>query len=128
MLDTLVHAAQRLPSSQCDLMVAQVGGQMNRVPADAMAFARRDVAFVVNVHTRWRDPAQDAECIAWARRLFDALVPEAMGSVYVNFIPDDETDRIRSAFGPNYVRLAEAKRRYDPQNLFRLNENIAVAN
>ncbi len=128
MLDALVHAAQRLPSNECDLMVAQVGGQMNRVPADATAFPRRDVAFVVNVHTRWRDPGQDAECVAWARALFDALAPEAMGSVYVNFIPADETDRIRSAFGPNYARLVETKRRYDPQNLFRLNQNIVAAN
>jgi FAD/FMN-containing dehydrogenase len=125
--DALVDAAQRLPSNECDLMVAQVGGQINRVPADATAFPRRDVAFVVNVHTRWRDPAQDAQCIAWARKLFDALAPHAMGSVYVNFLPADETDRVRNAFGPNYARLAEIKRRYDPQNLFRLNQNIAAA-
>jgi FAD/FMN-containing dehydrogenase len=125
-LDALVDAAGRLPSDECDLMVAQVGGQINRVPADATAFPRRDVAFVVNVHTRWRNPAQDTQCIGWARKLFDALAPHAMGSVYVNFLPADETDRIRSAFGPNYARLAEIKRRYDPQNLFRLNQNIGV--
>jgi FAD/FMN-containing dehydrogenase len=50
-----------------------------------------------------------------------------MGSVYVNFMPEDETARVQSAFGPNFRRLREAKRRYDPKNLFRLNQNIAPA-
>ena len=98
-----------------------------RVPTDATAFPRRDVEFVVNVHTRWRDPAQDTACIDWARDLFQALAPHAMGSVYVNFMPADETDRVPGAFGSNYARLAEAKRRYDPQNLFRMNQNILLA-
>jgi FAD/FMN-containing dehydrogenase len=125
--DVLLDAVRRLPSSECEVFVGHLGGQINRVPTDATAFPRRDVEFVVNVHTRWRDPAQDTACIDWARNLFQALAPHAMGSVYVNFMPADETDRIRGAFGSNYARLAEAKRRYDPQNLFRLNQNIALA-
>ena len=57
--------------------------------------------------------------------LFDALAPHATGSVYVNFMPEDEPDRVHGAYGGNYDRLAAIKRRYDPQNLFRLNQNIA---
>jgi len=125
--DVLLDAARHLPSSECEVFIGQLGGQINRVPADATAYPRRDVAFTVNIHTRWRDPAQDAVCTAWTRTLFKALAPHAMGSVYVNFMPADEADRIQSAFGSNYARLAEAKRRYDPQNLFRLNQNIPVA-
>jgi FAD/FMN-containing dehydrogenase len=81
----------------------------------------------MNVHTRWQDKAQDATCIAWARHLFEATAPFASGSVYVNFMPEDETDRVEKAYGTNYRRLAEIKRRYDPANLFRMNQNIRPA-
>lgn len=124
-IDVLVDSVRRLPSSECEVFVGHLGGQINRVASDATAFARRDVEFIVNVHTRWRDAAQDPACIGWARDLFQALAPHAMGSVYVNFMPADETDRVGGAFGSNYARLVEVKRRYDPQNLFRLNQNIA---
>ena len=63
-------------------------------------------------------------CIEWARGLFEALKPYAAGTAYINFMPEDETDRVESAYGPNYRRLAEVKRRYDPQNLFRVNQNV----
>jgi FAD/FMN-containing dehydrogenase len=79
----------------------------------------------VNIHTRWRDPAQDPECTAWARGAFDALAPHATGGVYVNFMPEDESQRVQSgAYGPNYARLAKLKATYDPQNLFRQNHNV----
>lgn len=123
--NVLVDAVWKLPSSECEVFVGHLGGRINRVPADATAFPRRDVEFIVNMHTRWRDAAQDATCITWARELFQGLVPHAMGSVYVNFMSEDETDRTHSAFGSNYARLAEVKRRYDPQNLFRRNQNIS---
>jgi FAD/FMN-containing dehydrogenase len=126
-IDALLHAVARLPTSECEVFVGHLGGRINRIPTDATAFPRRDVEFVVNVHTRWREAAQDAACIKWARDLFQALTPHAMGSVYVNFMPSDEVDRTRAAFGPNYTRLAEIKRRYDPANLFRLNQNIVQA-
>jgi FAD/FMN-containing dehydrogenase len=124
--EVLLDAVWRLPSNECEVFIGHLDGQVNRRPSDATAFPRRDVRFVVNVHTRWRDPMQDTACIAWARNLFQALAPHAMGSVYVNFMPEDETDRIRGAFGSNYARLAEVKRRYDPHNLFRLNQNILM--
>jgi FAD/FMN-containing dehydrogenase len=97
---------------------------MARVPADATAWPNRDAHFIMNAHTRWRDEGQDAACIAWARQLFEATAPYASGSVYINFMPDDEKDRIQKAYGPNYQRLTEIKRRYDPNNLFRVNQNI----
>ena len=101
---------------------------MNRVSAGATAYPHRDVQFVINVHTRWRDPAQDAACIGWARALFDALAPHATGGVYVNFMPGDEAQRVaEGAYGPNFERLARIKARYDPGNLFRMNQNIRPA-
>ena len=81
----------------------------------------------MNVHGRWDDPADDKRCIAWARDFFAASAPFASGGVYVNFLTSDETDRVRAAYGPNYDRLAQVKRKYDPDNLFRMNQNIAPA-
>ena len=121
----IIEAIRRLPSDECEVFVGHLGGQVSRVASDAIAFSRCDVEFIVNVHTRWREPAQDTRCIAWARGLFDALTPHATRSVYVNFMPDDEVGRVRGAYGVNYDRLAAIKRRYDPQNLFRLNQNIS---
>jgi FAD/FMN-containing dehydrogenase len=105
-----------------------VGGAANRVPAEATAYPHRDVQFIVNVHTRWSDASQDARCIAWARELFDKLAPHATGGVYVNFMPADEGTRIsRGAYTSNFDRLAKLKAKYDPDNLFRLNQNIPPA-
>ena len=63
-------------------------------------------------------------CVSWARKLFGDVEPYATGDVYVNFMPDDETDRVGNAYGGNYERLAEIKKVYDPTNLFRVNHNI----
>jgi hypothetical protein len=117
----------RLPSPHCEIFVGHLGGASARVASDAMAFSRRDAEFVINVHTRWEQPADDARCVGWAREFFDAMAPHAMGSVYVNFMPDDEVDRVPAAFGPNYARLASIKAKYDPKNLFRMNQNIQPA-
>ena len=81
----------------------------------------------MNFHGRWEDPADDRRCIAWARDFFKATAPFASGGVYVNFLSADEGDRVRAAYGPNYDRLAQVKRTYDPANLFRMNPNIAPA-
>ena len=92
-----------------------------------MAFSRRDAEFVLNVHTRWNEPADDGRCVSWAREFFAAMAPYAMGSVYVNFMPDDEGDRVQAAYGANFARLAAIKARWDPSNLFRMNQNIEPA-
>src|SRR5262245_7171208 len=127
LIDALVDAASRLPSDECEIAFAQLGGAINRKPVDATAYPHREVNWALNVHTRWRDPAQDQACIAWARKLFDDTARYGTGGVYVNFMPEDETatDRVRTgAYGPNYERLAKIKAKYDPNNLFRMNQNI----
>jgi FAD/FMN-containing dehydrogenase len=128
LIDVLLDAVKRLPSPQCEIFVGNLGGAINRVPVDATAYPHRDVNFVMNVHTRWSEPSQDQKCITWARSLYDAAAPFATGGVYVNFMPDDEAQRVRSgAYGPNYERLARIKAKYDPENLFRLNQNVPPA-
>jgi FAD/FMN-containing dehydrogenase len=128
LFDVLLDAVKRLPSPHCEVFIGNLGGAINRVPADATAYPHRNVNFVMNVHTRWTEPSQDKECIAWARGLYDATAPFATGGVYVNFMPEDEAQRVRAgAYGPNYERLAKLKAKYDPKNLFRLNQNVPPA-
>jgi FAD/FMN-containing dehydrogenase len=94
------------------------------VPADATAYPHRDAKFVMNVHTRWRERGDGQAAIKWTRELFAATAPHATGGVYVNFMPEDETDRVAGAYGGNFTRLAALKAKYDPGNLFRLNQNV----
>lgn len=123
-LETVIEYAGKLPSPQCEIFIGLIGGQASRVAADATAYAHRDAKFVLNVHSRWETPAEDNRCITWAREFFEAAKPHATGGVYVNFLTQDESERIAAAYGPNYDRLVQLKNRYDPQNLFRLNQNI----
>jgi FAD/FMN-containing dehydrogenase len=126
-IDAMTDFAARLPSPLADIFVGQVGGVANRVAPDATAYHHRDARYVLNVHSRWERADEDAACIAWARDFFRATEPFATGGVYVNFLTEDETARIGAAYGPNYARLAQIKRTYDPQNLFSTNQNIAPA-
>jgi FAD/FMN-containing dehydrogenase len=124
LFDVIVEHAGAMPSPQCELFLAQLGGQTARVPVDATAFGNRDGNFVMNVHSRWDSPADDAKGIAWAREVYRATLPYATGGAYSNFLTAEETDRVKSAFGPNYARLEQVKKSYDPLNFFRLNQNI----
>jgi FAD/FMN-containing dehydrogenase len=124
----ILRAARALPSPECEVFIAHLGGAMARVAPDATAWPNRKAHFVMNAHARWREQAQDSSCVAWARGLSEAAAPFASGSVYVNFMPEDEPARVESAYGANYRRLAGIKRRYDPGNLFRINQNIQPAN
>ena len=124
LIDTAIEFARRLPSDQTEIFFGRLGGQVNRVAADATAYPHRDAEYVMNVHTRWEDPSKDSECIAWARRYYEATAPFATGGVYVNFVPEGDTV-IAEAYRSNYTRLTELKRKYDPKNRFRINQNIA---
>jgi FAD/FMN-containing dehydrogenase len=123
----LLKAVRAIPDPECEVFIAHVGGAAGRVPTDATAFPQRSAHFVMNVHGRWRRKEMDQACIGWARALFDAAKPFASGTAYVNFMPGDEPERVEAAYGRNYRRLAEAKRRYDPTNLFRMNQNVKPA-
>jgi FAD/FMN-containing dehydrogenase len=123
-IDTAISYAGKLPDPQCEIFFGLIGGQANRIAADATAYPHRDVLYAMNVHGRWDDAAKDRECISWARSFFADIAPHAAGSVYVNFLTQDEGERIGDAYGKNYDRLVRAKNHYDPHNLFRQNQNI----
>lgn len=123
-LDTMIAYAGKLPSPQCEIFIGLLGGEASRIAPDATAYVHRDAKFVLNVHARWEKSTQDKRCISWAREFFKASEPFATGGVYVNFLTQDETDRVAAAYGPHYDRLVAAKNKYDPSNLFRMNQNI----
>ena len=123
-LDVALKYLGQLPSPHTEIFIGQIGGAMSRVAADATAYSERSAQYVMNVHGRWETEAEDTSCIAWCRRLFDEAAPHATGGVYVNFLTEDEGDRVASAYGGNFARMAKIKAKYDPGNLFRLNHNV----
>lgn len=123
LIDKLIDYASKLPSAQSEIFIAQMGGATNRISADATAYPHRDVEFIMNVHTRWDTADQDDVCVSWAREFYTATESFATGGVYVNFISEGD-DRVRSAYGNNYDRLSHVKAKYDPDNFFRLNQNV----
>ena len=122
--NTMIEYAGKLPSPHCEVILACISGAANRVAPDATAYRHRDAKFIMNVHGRWESPADDQKCIAWSRELFKAASPFASAGAYVNFMTEEEGDRVAAVYGANYQRLSEIKRKYDPNNLFHFNQNI----
>jgi FAD/FMN-containing dehydrogenase len=126
-LEVVIEAAAHLPGPECEIFVAQLGGAMARVRPEQTAFVARDTGYVMNVHGRWSDPRDDARVRDWARGVFSAAAPHATGSGYVNFLTEDEGERVAASYGINHARLQALKHRFDPGNLFRMNLNIEPA-
>ncbi len=123
-IDAITEYAARLPSPHCEIFIGTIGGQTTRVAPEAMAYSSRDANYVMNVHGRWETAAEDERCIAWAREFFARSQPFASSGAYINFLTQEETDRIAFAYGATWNRLVELKSKYDPTNLFRMNQNI----
>jgi FAD/FMN-containing dehydrogenase len=123
-----IEAFRRIPSSSSAIAFEQLGGAMSRVGEDDTAFGHRGAPFNLLVVSSWSDPTDNARHIAWTRALAEAMQPFSAGGVYVNYLgqeADEGRDRIRAAYGPaKYERLIALKKRYDPGNLFRINQNI----
>ncbi|MGW8324183.1 MAG: FAD-binding oxidoreductase, partial [Desulfobacterales bacterium] len=124
LLDSIIEFAGKLPSPHCEIFLPLMSGAANRVQQDAMAYGHRDAQFVLNVHGRWDDATQDETCISWAREFFKASSLFASTGAYVNFMSGDEDDRVAAAYGANYDRLKQIKKKYDPENIFHNNQNI----
>ena len=125
LIDTLAERYAHVPSPLSLIFLFQLGGAISRIPPEATAYAHRQAAFVATISSGWADPADDAVNIEWAKQTSDAMRRFTSGAVYVNQLGDEGEDRVRAAYGaPTYARLAALKRRYDPTNLFRLNQNI----
>jgi len=123
-LDTLVDRFNAITSPLSALLIEQFGGAVARVPADETAFAQRDAMFNLAIVSRWTDAATAATHTDWARQTSAAIRPFASGGVYVNYLGEEGADRIKAAYGPKYEKLVAVKQKYDPNNLFRVNQNI----
>ncbi|HYZ90774.1 MAG TPA: FAD-binding oxidoreductase [Actinomycetota bacterium] len=122
--EKMAAALERAPHPLCGMAIEQFHGKVTRVPVTATAFPHREPGFNLILTGVWEDHAQTEECIAWTRETFESLRPHMSDRVYVNYLDKDDGTRVTSAYGPNYDRLVEVKRRYDPDNVFRLNANI----
>lgn len=127
-IETLVAGANAAPSPLNAVLVEHAGGAVSRIGQDETAFDHRDAEYNLAIIAKWLDPADAEANIAWARSLWEAMQPFARG-VYVNYLGvGDSAERVREAYSPaKYARLAALKREYDPENVFRRNQNIAPA-
>ena len=120
--------AAEVPSPFSVAEIVLFGGAVTRVGADETAFGQRDGRFLFNVISMWEDPAETERNVAWPRAFYDAMQPFATEGVYVNFLSEEGEERVVEAYGADkYAWLARLKAQYDPDNLFRLNQNIAPA-
>jgi FAD/FMN-containing dehydrogenase len=115
------------PSPLSAFLVISQGGAANRVPAEATAYVHRDARFILTALGAWQNPADDEANVSWLKGVWSRLTPHLPNAVYVNELHDEGADRVRSAYGVAFDRLAALKRKYDPDNFFRLNQNIPPA-
>lgn len=124
-IDKHVTFGRALPTMHSLMHLYPIDGAASRVCQDATAWNNRDATFAEVIVGVDPDPANGEKIISWARKYYDAVHPFGTGGAYVNFLMGDEgEDRVRATYGNNYERLAEVKREYDPNNLFRVNHNI----
>jgi FAD/FMN-containing dehydrogenase len=125
-ISTMVDRFGGCPSPMSSFVIENLHGAAARVPVEATAFPFREPGYNFLITSQWSAPDASDENVAWTRDVFAAMEPVLRRSAYVNYLADDETgdERIRAAYGPNYDRLVEVKRRWDPDNVFRLNQNI----
>jgi FAD/FMN-containing dehydrogenase len=125
MIDAHVVHGPKVPAVNSTVHIYPINGACHRVAPDATAFAYRDANFATVIAGMWPDPADNVDNIAWVRDYYEATAPLSEDGGYVNFMAGDDQGRIRANYRGNYDRLVEVKRRYDPDNLFHLNQNIA---
>ncbi len=126
-IDSAVESFADYPSNMGGLVWEHFHGAVTRVGVTDTSWPHRHDGFNLIVLAEWMDPALTDHCIAWTRSTYAKLEPHMKGAVYVNYLDHDDTAAIGSAYGPNYERLAKIKRQYDPDNVFRHNQNIRPA-
>jgi FAD/FMN-containing dehydrogenase len=123
-IDALIEVYAAAPSLDALLVLQQVGGAISRVPKHATAYVHRDALYDCFPVAIWDNPEDDDAHVRWARDVWQAMRAFSTGGVYANNLGDEGADRVESAYGENYPKLVQLKDKYDPFNLFRLNQNI----
>jgi hypothetical protein len=125
-IDTLVRYAAEIPSPYSAILIGHFAGTGSRVDNQATAYGHRDLVYDVLMISSWEDPAESERNIHWTRSCYQAVEPFLTSGIYVNDMSGDESaERVRQAYGENYERLVALKTKYDPTNLFKLNQNVA---
>jgi len=124
----LIEALNSIASSGTQIELAYLGGAAAQIDASETAFGDRSAPFILNLLANWSEPAADAAHIGWVRRVFAKLRPAMKPGVYVNFMSGDEQDRVPEAYQHRWERLVAVKTHYDPNNFFRLNQNVRPRN
>jgi berberine-like enzyme len=117
---------QRRPSNETLVIVRHLGGAISRVGGDETAFGDRSSKWMLSIDSTWQDSADDDANIAYTRSFWEASVPFSNGRTYFNFpgLLEEGDAAVRASYGANHARLARIKATYDPENRFRLNQNI----
>jgi len=127
-IDRLLEAVATIPSSEIQIELAYLAGAAARISANDTAFGDRSAPFILNLLASWSEPSADAGNISWIRGIFNELRPFMKPGVYVNFMSDDEQDRVPEAYHERWDRMVAVKSYYDPHNFFRLNQNVPPRN
>jgi hypothetical protein len=120
----LVDAFTQSPSTMTSIVIAHYHGATSRVAPTATAMPNRGPGYSSAILAQWTDPADTNANISWTQETFEAVRPHSTDQVYVNNLANDDVGAVPNAYGPNWERLIELKRRYDPDNVFHLNHNI----
>jgi FAD/FMN-containing dehydrogenase len=128
-IDTTVDWSDRRPSNDTLIIIRHCGGAIARVDAEETAFGDRSSEWMLSIDSTWHDPADDATNVAYTRAFWDAATPFSNGKTYFNFpgLLEEGDAAVRASYGANHTRLARIKAAYDPENTFRLNQNIRPA-
>jgi FAD/FMN-containing dehydrogenase len=125
-IDLHIEHTLQAPTELSLMHLYPIDGAVHRVGSEETAWSYRDATWSMVIAGIDPDPASAEAITTWARGYWEAVHPHTMGGAYVNFMMEEGEDRVRATYGPNYARLVEVKRTYDPANLFRVNQNIAV--
>ena len=125
LIDTMLERFATVPSPMSAILLEHFHGAVTRVGPTETAVPHRDEGWNLLLPSVWVDPSDTDANVSWTKDTFAALSEHFSGGRWLNYLGDDQDDAIRSAYGPNYDRLVEVKRRYDPENVFHLNHNIA---
>src|SRR5262245_34504853 len=125
-IDSMIDCFARCPTPMGQLILEHFHGAATRVAVGDTAFPHRGVGYNLVMISQWLAPADTEQCIAWVRQSYAQMEPFMAAGRYVNYLGDDETGATAAAYGPNYRRLQELKKRYDPSNFFHMNQNIRL--
>jgi hypothetical protein len=123
-IDALIERADAVTSPHTQLLLIPMGGALARVPNDATALGGREAPWQFHAIGVWTDPAEKDVHVGWARETAEALRPYVQPGVYLNYTSDQGDERVRESYGKNYERLVALKDKYDPGNVFCLNQNV----